>query len=152
MQATKQAIFMLGEEEYGMDIMDVNIVEKFMEIKPVANFPKNIKGIIKLRGDIIPIYSLRSKFGLKEIEPTVDTRFIITYSNGYLVAYEVDRMVEIATLEEDQISEVPPVVKSQPTSYMKGVTKMHDRLVILLDHDGILTEEELEKIKAVVKK
>jgi purine-binding chemotaxis protein CheW len=152
MQTTKQAIFMLGEEEYGLDIMDVNIIEKVIPVEPVVNFPKNLKGIINLRGDIIPVYSLKRKFGLEEKEADENTRYIITTSNGILIAYEVDKMVEIVQFEQEQLNEVPPIVKSKDTSYMKYVTNVHDRLVIILDHDGILTEDEQSKIKTVVKK
>lgn len=152
MQSTKQAVFMLGEEEYGLDIMDVNIIEKVIPVEPVASFPKNLKGIIRLRGDVIPVYSLRRKFGLEDIAADDDTRFIITNSNGNLVAYEVDRMMEIVQLEPDQILEAPSVVKNKDTSYMKAVTNVHDRLVIILNHDGILTEDEQSKIKAVIQK
>lgn len=152
MQSTKQAIFMLGEEEYGMDIMEVNIIEKYMSIEPVASFPKNLKGIIKLRGDIIPVYSLRRKFGMEDIEPSDDTRFIITTSNGILTAYEIDKMSEIVQFEEGQVFEVPPIVQGKDTTYLKSFTNIGDRLVIILNHDGILSEEEQSKIKAVVKK
>ncbi len=152
MQSTKQAIFMLGEEEYGMDIMEVNIIEKYMAIEPVASFSKNLKGIIKLRGDVIPVYSLRRKFGMEDIEPTDDTRFIITTSNGILMAYEIDKVSEIVQFDEGQVFEVPPIIQGNDTSYMKSVTNIGERLVIILDHDGILSEEEQAKIKAVVKK
>jgi purine-binding chemotaxis protein CheW len=111
-----------------------------------------LKGIINLRGDIIPVYSLKRKFGLEEKEADENTRFIITTSNGILIAYEVDKMVEIVQFEQEQLNEVPPIVKNKDTSYMKSVTNVHDRLVIILDHDGILTEEEQSKIKTVVKK
>ncbi len=152
MQSTKQAVFMLGDKEYGMDIMEVNIIEKFMNIEPVASLPNNLKGIIKLRGDVIPVYSLRRKFGLEDTEPSDDTRFIITTSNGIQIAYEVDKMSEIVQFEEDQIFEVPSVIKSKDTSYMKLVTNIDDRLIVILDHDGILSEEEQNKIKAVINK
>lgn len=152
MQSTKQAVFMLGDKEYGMDIMEVNMIEKFMNIEPVASFPNNLKGIIKLRGDVIPVYSLRRKFGLEDVAPTDDTRLIITTSNNIQIAYEVDKMSEIVLFEENQIYEVPAVVKSKDTSYMKLVTSIDDRLVVILDHDGILTEDEQNKIKAVINK
>jgi purine-binding chemotaxis protein CheW len=152
MQSTKQAVFMLGEEEYGLDIMDVNIIEKVIPVEPVASFSKNFKGIIRLRGDVIPVYSLRRKFGLEDIAADDDTRFIITNSNGNPVAYEVDRMIEIVQLEPEQMIEAPSVVKNKDTSYMKAVTNVHDRLVIILNHDGILTEDEQSKIKAVIQK
>lgn len=152
MQSTKQAVFMLGDKEYGMDIMEVNIIEKFMRIEPVASFPNNLKGIIKLRGDVIPVYSLRRKFGLGDAEASDDTRFIITTSNGIPIAYEVDKMSEIVLFEGDQIYEVPSIVKNKDTSYMKFITNVDDRLIVILDHDGILSEDEQNKIKAVIKK
>jgi purine-binding chemotaxis protein CheW len=151
MQNTKQAIFMLEDKEYGLDIMDVNIIEKYMNIEPVASFPKNLKGIIRLRGDVIPVYSLRRKFGLEDITPNEDTRLIITTSNGIQTAYEVDRMSEILPLEKDQIFEVPSIVKSKDTSYIKLISGVDDRLIILLDNDGILSEDEQGKMKAVIK-
>ena len=143
---------MLGDKEYGMDIMEVNIIEKFMNIEPVASFPKNLKGIIRLRGDVIPVYSLRRKFGMEDVEATDDTRFIITTSNNIQIAYEVDKMSEIVLFEVNQIHEVPAVIKSKDTSYIKLVTSIDDRLVVILDHDGILSEDEQNKIKAVVNK
>ncbi|MDF2906486.1 MAG: Chemotaxis protein CheW [Herbinix sp.] len=152
MQSTKQAVFMLGDKEYGMDIMEVNIIEKFMNIEPVASFPSNLKGIIKLRGEVIPVCSLRRKFGLEDTQPNDDTRFIVTTSNGIQVAYEVDKMSEIVQFEADQIFDVPAIVKSKDTSYMKLVTNIDDRLIVILDHDGILTADEQDKIKAVIKK
>lgn len=152
MQSTKQAIFLLGEEEYGFDIMDVNIIEKVIPIEPVANLPKNLKGMIHLRGDAIPVYSLRRKFGMADAEANEDMRFIITTSNDIQIAYEVDRMMEIIQFEPEQIYEVPAVAKSKDTSYMQSVTSFDNRLIIMLNHDGILTEEEQNKIKATVKK
>ncbi len=151
MQNTKQAIFMLEDKEYGLDIMDVNIIEKYMNIEPVASFPKNLKGIIRLRGDVIPVYSLRRKFGLEDITPNEDTRLIITTSNGIQTAYEVDRMSEILPLEKEQMFEVPSIVKSKDTSYIKLISGVDDRLIILLDNDGILSEDEQGKMKAVIK-
>lgn len=149
MQSTKQAIFKLGDEEYGLDIMEVNTIEKVIPIEPVANLPKNFKGIIRLRGDVIPVYSLRRKFGLEDIVINDDTRFIITTSNGILVAYEVDKMSEIVQFEPELLNEVPSIVKNKDTAYMKLITNINDRLVIILDHDGILSENELNKIKAI---
>lgn len=152
MQSTKQAVFMLGDKEFGLDIMEVNIIEKVMSIEPVASFPNNLKGIIKLRGDVIPVYSLRRKFGLEDTQPDDDTRFIITTSNGIQIAYEVDKMSEIVLFEEDQMFDVPSIIKSKDTTYMKQVTSIDDRLIVVLDHDGILTEDEQNKIKAIIKK
>ena len=152
MQSTKQAVFMLGDKEFGLDIMEVNIIEKFMNIEPVSSFPDTLKGIIKLRGDVIPVYSLRRKFGLGDIQPDDETRFIITTSNDIQIAYEVDKMSEIVQFEENQMYEVPSIIKNKDTSYMKQVTSVDDRLIVILDQNGILTEEEQTKIKTVINK
>ena len=152
MQGTKQAIFMLGNEEYGFDIMDVKIIEKVIPIEPTANLPKNLKGIIRLRGDVIPVYSLRRKFGLEDIAADENTRFIITTSNGILMAYEVDRMKEIVQFEAEQVFDAPSVVLRKDTSYMKCVCRIDERLVIVINHDGILTEEEQSGLREVVNK
>ena len=152
MQSTKQAVFMLGDKEFGLDIMEVNIIEKFMNIEPVTSFSDTLKGIIKLRGDVIPVYSLRRKFGLGDIQPDDETRFIITTSNDILIAYEVDKMSEIVQFEENQMYEVPSVIKNKDTSYMKLVTSVDDRLIVILDQNGILSEEEQTKIKKVINK
>jgi purine-binding chemotaxis protein CheW len=152
MNNTQQAIFCIGEEEYGLDIMQVNIIEKYMAMRQAANSPKNVKGVIDLRGDIIPIYSLRRKFGLSDAEPDEETRFIITSSNGLLMAYEVDKMQEIVQLNPEQINAVPPIIESKNTSYVKAVTNLEGRLVLLLDNDAILTQEEQNGIKAMLTK
>ncbi len=152
MQSTKQAVFMLGDKEFGLDIMEVKIIEKFMNIEPVTSFPDTLKGIIKLRGDVIPVYSLRRKFGLGDIQPNDETRFIITTSNDIQIAYEVDKMSEIVQFEEPQMYEVPSVIKNKDTSYMKLVSSVDDRLIVILDQNGILTEEEQTNIKKVINK
>lgn len=151
MMATKQAVFRLGEEEYGLDIMDVNTVEKYISIEKASNLPKNVKGILRLRGDVIPVYSLRSKFGLEEKEPDHDTRLIITNSNGTPIAYEVDQMRGIENIDQEQLYEVPSIVKNKATSYMKQVTNLNGRLIVLMDHNGILADEEQEALKSLSK-
>lgn len=152
MESTKQAVFVVGEEEYGLDIMDVSIVEKYMTIEKVSDLPKNVKGVIRLRGDIIPVYSLRRKFGLEDIQPDEDTRFIITTSKDILFAFEVDKMKEIVNMDEEQMNEVPTIVNSKDTAYMKAVANHQGRLILLLDHNGILADDEQKQVVAVMNK
>ncbi len=152
MQNSKQAIFSLGEEEYGFDIMDVGIIEKSIPVETVAGLPKNLRGIIRLRGDVIPVYSLRRKFGLADKAADEETRFIITAANGIQVAYEVDEMKEIVQPGEGQTFEIPSVVKSRETSYLKSITSLGERLVVVLDRNGLLTGEEQDKLKEALKK
>lgn len=151
MVSTKQAVFYLENEVYGMDIMDVNTIEKSLTVEQVANAPKNMKGIIHLRGDVIPVYSLRSKFGMPKKESDQDTRLLITNSNGIQIAYEVDKMQGIANTTQEQVFEVPSIVKNKNTNYMKNVINLDGRLIILLDKDGILTLEEEESLRKLPK-
>lgn len=152
MQSTKQAVFLLGEEEYSFDITEVITIEKGITVEPVTSLPENVIGIMNLRGNLIPVYSLRKKFGLEDIEQSVDTRYIITSSSGIETAYEVDKMLEIAEIAPEQINAVPTVLKSRDTFYVKSVTNVQGRLVLMLNSDGILSEEEQSKMKAVIKK
>lgn len=148
----KQAVFLIGNEEYGLDIMRVNTVEKDIKIEKISNPPKNVKGTIHLRGDVIPVYSLRSKFGLEDKKPDKDTRLIITDLNGMQVALEVDSMKGINDIGPLQINEVPPIIKSRSTSYVKSIASVNGRLILLLDSDGVLTEEEQNALTAKASK
>lgn len=152
MQSTKQAIFNLGEAEYSLDIMDVVTIEKVIAVESVSSLPENFKGVINLRGEVIPVYSLRRKFGMEDIQPDLDTRFVITMTNDVKVAYEVDKMTGIVQVSGEQLNEVPAIVQDKNTSYLKSITKVNDRLVIILNKDGILAEEEQKKLKTAIKK
>ena len=152
MESTKQAIFKLGDDVYGMDIMNIKSIENPIPVEKVKKAPDNIIGMIDLRGDRLPVYSLRRKFGLEDKETDADTRLLITNSNNIPIAYEVDKMEEITVLMEDQVLDQPSIFKTNNTSYMKAITKKDDRLIILMHQDGILAEDEKEKIGALLKK
>ncbi len=147
---TKQVIFTLNEEEFGLDIMVVNAIEKYADLIPIPNAPVYIRGIINLRGDVIPVYSLRRKFGLAEKEIDDNTKLIITRSNGISLAYEVDAVKEILEIPEENVSETPEIAKSVHTSYIKYVANRKDRLILLLNHNGILSLKEQEDIQSLL--
>ena len=148
----KHAVFVLGEEEYGMDIMNINIIEKSITIEPEAALSGNFLGKVNLRGDVIPVYSLRRRLGLKDAEYTDETRFMITSSNGKLVAYEVDMVVEIVELEEEQLFAVPTIAYNANNQFMKNIINYNGRLVIIFDPDKIMTEQEQALVNKVLKK
>ncbi|MDF2801446.1 MAG: CheW protein [Anaerocolumna sp.] len=147
---TKQVIFTLDGEEFGFDIMIVNAIEKYIDLIPVPNAPSYIRGIMNLRGDVIPIFSLRKKFNLQEKEIDEDTKLIITKSNGVLMAFEVDGVKEIIEIPTNSISETPAIVKSLDTTYIQSVANLNGRMILLLNHNGILTSKEQEKIESLV--
>ncbi|MDF2950606.1 MAG: CheW protein [Anaerocolumna sp.] len=144
---TKQVIFALGDEEYGLDIMIVNAIEKYTDIVRIPNAPSYIHGIINLRGEVIPVYNLRMKFGLAEKAVDENSKLIVARTNNMKMAYEVDEVKGIMEIPGANISETPIIVRSSATSYMKNVANISGRMIILLDHDGIVSEKELEKIE-----
>ena len=143
----KQVIFTLGKEEYGLDIMLVNAIQKYTDIVPIPNAPSYVRGIINLRGDVIPVYSLRRKFGLGDKEIDENSKLIITKSDNILLAYEVDEVKEIMEIEAVNISETPVIVKNNDTAYIKCVANINGRMILLLDHDGLLSSKEKENIE-----
>ncbi len=151
MEGTKQVIFKLGEEEYGFDIMLVNAIETYTGVVPVPNAPENILGILNLRGEVIPVFSLRAKFGLSE-QASAESQLIVTRTKNMLVGFQVDSVREIVEIQGKQISEVPVIVKSEKTAYAKAVANINGRMVILLDHEGILNAVEQHSITTLVEK
>ncbi|MDE7210220.1 MAG: chemotaxis protein CheW [Lachnospiraceae bacterium] len=144
---TKQVIFKLGTEEYGMDISLVSGIENYTKVVPIPNAPAHIIGILNLRGDVIPVYSLRKKFRMEEITMTAATQLLVTNCKGVLIGYKVDSVVEILEMDESQIRKIPPIVKCDETSYAKGVVESKGQLVVLLDIENILSEQEREAVK-----
>lgn len=150
MKEIKQVIFKLDNEEYGLDIMNVNAIEKYTNIVRVPNASKFIQGIINLRGDVIPVYSLRVKFGLSAKTVDENTKLIVTKANGLLIAFEVDSVAEIIEINEDNISAAPSIVKSIETAYIDKVANIDGRMIILLDLNGILSTSEKENLVEII--
>ena len=148
--SNKQVIFKLGDEEYGMDILVVDAITGYSEIVDVPDSPEYILGILNLRGDVIPVYSLRRKFGMPEIEATDKTQLLITKTkDGAMVGFKVDSVSEIIEFSREELHEVPVIVKSEDTSYAARVAKKGEQLVVLLDNEKILSERESEIGKKV---
>jgi purine-binding chemotaxis protein CheW len=145
--------FEVGDEEYGLEILRVKEVIRIREITRLPKAPSFVKGIINLRGDVIPIIDLRDRFGLEHTEYTAMTRVIVVDEEGKLVGMVVDAASQVVRIPSDQIDPPPPIVGGLSAEYIKGVGKLDDRLVILLNIDRILTVEEkgeLRKLDRVV--
>lgn len=146
----KPVIFRLNGEKYGVDISLVNGIEKEQKIVAVPNSPENIKGIINLRGAIVPVYNLAKKFGFADIS-SEDSQLIITKIGEILIAIEVEGVEEISDIPSSSISEVPLIIKGGKTAYMKEIAKLGKDLLIILDVAELLSEEEQKDMEAFVK-
>jgi purine-binding chemotaxis protein CheW len=134
--------FEVGQEEYGLEILRVKEVIRLREITRLPRAPSFVKGIINLRGDVIPIVDLRDRFALEHQEYTPMTRVIVVDVEGRLVGMVVDAASQVVRIPADQIEPPPPIVGGLSAEYIKGVGKLEDRLVILLNIDRILSSEE----------
>lgn len=146
----KPVVFKVDNQNYGVDISLVNGIEKVQQIVMVPNSNPDIKGIINLRGDVVPIYSLRHHFKLPEVSPTDDTKFIVVQTRGLNIALEVDSVQEIQNLEEGQMHDMPLIVKSDETSYFRKVVNVGGSLILIINIEELLSEEEANHIQKLV--
>ncbi len=146
----KYLTFVLGSEEYGLEILKVREIIGVMEITTVPQTPVFIKGVINLRGKVIPVIDLRLKFGMPEAEPTEETCIIVVDIMGSLMGILVDTVSEVLDINANQIEPAPAFGGSIDTNFILGMGKVKDRVEILLDINKVLSTEELLKIVEAV--
>lgn len=150
MAVLKHVIFKVGEEEFGSDIQLISAIESYGGVVPVPNAPGYILGILNLRGEVIPVFSLRKKFGLQESEINDKTQLIITKYKDMKVGFKVDSVSEIEEIDDTNLHEMPVIVRTDATNYAKQVANIDGRMIILIDHEGILSSEEARAVGEVV--
>ncbi len=150
MAEKKIVLFHINKQEYGIDIAKVNAIEPITGTVQVPNAPGNIEGIINLRGMVIPVYSLHSKFKLTRMESEVEPKLIITRSGDNTFAFSVDAVDEIFVVDSKDLSVPPKVLQSGKTSYIEEIANIKGKLVLCLDVDKILSENEKDDMKDFV--
>ncbi|MGB2985629.1 MAG: chemotaxis protein CheW [Phycisphaerae bacterium] len=143
-EESKYLTFKLANEEYGVEILKVRELIGFMEITAVPQMPRYIKGVINLRGKVIPVVDLRLKFGLEEIERTEQT-CIIVVDVGKEIGIVVDTVSEVLDIHRDNIEPPPSMGGSVDTTFILGMGKVGEEVKILLDIDKVLTDEDMAK-------
>jgi len=134
-------VFALGEEEYGVPIQFVKEIIRKPEVTQLPNAPQYIIGVINLRGQIIPIISLNSRFALG-VDIGDESKVVIVEYGGITVGMEVCEVSEVLTLSNDKISAAPAMATTIDSGYISGVGKLDGRLLIILDVEKIFSEEE----------
>ena len=143
----KQLIsFIVGAEEYGLELLRVKEVIRMRQITWLPKAPSCVKGVINLRGDVIPIIDLRERFGLVAQEQTAMTRVIVVEVEGRLVGMVVDSASQVVRIPADQFGSPPAVMGATSKDFITAVGKMGDKLVIMIDVDRILNAEEMNQI------
>lgn len=141
MEELKYVVFQLGEQRYGMNLMRINGIEKDYHIIPVPNAPEGISGIINLRGMVVPVYSLRARFGMDVRIDNPEKSLLITYSSGAMLAYEVDAVDEIEVMKLEDINDMPSVASNEETAFMDKVLHIRNNIVIAINVDKVLSED-----------
>ncbi len=138
----KYLTFSLAGEEYGVEILKVREIIKIMDITSIPQVPGDVKGVINLRGKVIPVIDLRLKFGMEQADYT-DQTCIVVVDVGSLVGIIVDTVQEVLDIAGDQIDPPPPLGAQVDTSFVLGMGKVKGDVKILLDIDKVLGADEI---------
>ncbi len=136
--------FRIGEEEFGVDILAVQEIIRLLQITPVPRAPASIEGVINLRGKVIPVVNMRSRFSLPARQATSQTRIVVMELEEKIVGFLVDAVSEVLRIPATTVEEPPPVVAGIGSEYIRGVGKLDGRLLILLDLTHLMSHLDTE--------
>jgi purine-binding chemotaxis protein CheW len=140
--AEKQlVVFTLGGQSYGVDISTVREIIQMQAVTRVPGTPDSVEGVINLRGSVIPVMDLRSRFGLGQAERSKECRIVVVNSWGQDVGMTVDSVAEVLRIPLDAIEPPSNIIANGHSEYLLGIVKLKERLVILLDVDRVLGNE-----------
>ena len=139
--------FEVGHEEFGVDILLVQEINRMMELTRVPQSPPDVEGVINLRGRITPVIDLGKRFMEKETERTNESRIIVVEIHGRILGFIVDRVHEVLRIDSSVVDPPPEMVCSVDGDYIQGVGKLEDRLLILLDLDRMFSRSAVEEIE-----
>ena len=148
--AGKYLTFELGEETYGVGILQVQEIIKMQEITKVPRTPEYVKGVINLRGKVMPVVSLRNVFGMEEAETSRDTCIIVMQVQrgeaSVILGVIVDKVSEVLEIGADEIEPAPSFGTQVETHFILGMAKTKDSVKILLDINKVISEGEMESL------
>ena len=143
--------FQLGEELYGVDIMDVKEIVKVCAVRPIPNAPYYVEGIFNLRSEIIPVINLHKRFQIKKLEQTDEESefeggFIILNIDDNKIGIIIDKIARVVAINTDEIKAPPQMISGIGTEYIQGVVRQDNAYLIMLDIRKIFNAKELQRI------
>lgn len=135
--------FNLGDELYGVDILRVQEIKGYTTVTKIPNTPPHIKGVLNLRGTIVPIIELRTKFGMPTIDYTAFTVIIVVVVRDKVMGLVVDSVSDVLNIDKKDIQPPPQFGAMVDVSFLNGVGKSGDKLVAILDMDRLLSEGDV---------
>ncbi len=152
MAEVQLVIFDLGDEEYGVDIMQVKEIVNYKEPIKVPNTPSFIEGIINLRSEIIPIINLKKRFNITGETIGEQTRIIVMNIDSKKVGFIVDNASEVISIATENIEPAPDIVVGVDRKYIIGIAKSDERIIIILELDKLFNEKEYEALAETLNK
>jgi len=142
--------FQLGDEVFAIDVANVREILEFTTVTKVPKTPEYMRGVINLRGSVVPVVDMRQKFGMSSTEKTINTCIVVvevTYGNEDIVMGAlVDSVQEVFELEADNIEPAPRIGTHVKTEFIKGMGKKDDRFIIILDSSKVFSAEDIAGI------
>lgn len=148
---SKVIVFELKEQKYGIDIKEVHYIERLDNITGVPRTSAFIKGLINLRGQVVPVIDLQERLHIGEAAYTDETRVLIVKLQDVQLGLIVDRATDVIDIESKIIEPTPQIIGEVSSAFLKGVAKLESGLLVLLDLESILDLEELNEVQEVIK-
>jgi purine-binding chemotaxis protein CheW len=142
--------FTLGEELFGVDILRVQEIKGYTTVTRIPNTPPYINGVLNLRGTIVPIIDLRAKFGMAKVEYDASTVVVVVVLKNRVMGLVVDAVSDVLNLPPQDIQPTPQFGAKVDTSFITGIGKTGEKLIMLLNLDRVLSDGEAEAASAVV--
>lgn len=141
--STLHVVFKVAGTEYAMPADEVLQMESYGGATPIPGAAAHVAGIVQVRGRVVPVVDLRARFGLEATERTLDSRLVIGNDAGRSVALLVDSAREVVKLAAEQVEPPPPMVVEEAKGFVKGVARLGDRLLMLIDFKKVIGEVQI---------
>jgi purine-binding chemotaxis protein CheW len=142
-------VFAVANEAYAVNIARVHEIIRLQQITVIPGAPACVEGVINLRGKVIPVLDLRKRFRLRADDHTRSSRIVVVEVGGQTIGLIVDGVSEVLRINSDCIEPPSPLITGLDGRYLRGIAKMDDRLIVLLDLGQVLSEAEQQQIEAV---
>ena len=143
---TKYVVFKIDNEYYGIDINNVKSIERIQDFTRVPNAPPYVKGVINLRGEVVPVIDLRMRFELTPRELDSNSRIIIVFVNEIQIGLLVDSSSEVIEINGEDVDSPPIVKENISEDFINGIGKQNGNLIILIDIEKIIGHKEIEQV------
>jgi purine-binding chemotaxis protein CheW len=140
--------FTIGDEDYGIEIQKIQEITAFRELTFLPNTPDYVLGILNLRGNVIPVMDPRIRFGLETVDHNSKSVVILFNTQGKTVGMVVDSIRDVLTIDDAHVEETPDLAHGIDSQFIRGMGKISDHFVIILDIDKIFKEEQIEQVEA----